>query len=137
MSDEDESPVKSIISLIIFIGIVGYNIWACDYNKEADRYNDAMAKAESFANKGDYKNALVHYKIAAEKGDETAQYDVGVCYARLENYTEAEKWYQKAADQGMEEAKEALVKLRLIKELESNFFKEFESAFDDLESSLD
>lgn len=129
MSDKDESPVKSIFGLIIFIGIVGYNIWACDHNKEADRYNDAMAKAEIFANKGDYKNALVYYKRAAQNGDETAQYDVGVCYARLEDFDEAEKWYQMAADQGMEEAKEALIELRLIKELES--------AFDDLESSLD
>ena len=52
---------------------------------------------------------------AAEQGDSTAQYMLGFCYAKGEGVaqdkTKAAYWYEKAAEQGDEMAKDALAKL--------------------------
>ena len=44
------------------------------------------------------------YMALAEKGDVEAQFNIGRCYAKEENYTEAAKWYMKAAKQNHADA---------------------------------
>ena len=51
--------------------------------------------------------------MAAEKGNVDAQFLLGLLYYLEENNAEAVKWYRKAADQGHQEAKEALREFQL------------------------
>ena len=55
------------------------------------------------------------YRKAAEQGNALAQYFLGVCcydgQGVKQDSAEAEKWWRKAADQGYEPAKQALVKM--------------------------
>ena len=55
-----------------------------------------------------HKEAVKWYKKAAEQGDATAQYNLGVNYAEgqgiRKDYNEAFKWWTKAAEQGLAEA---------------------------------
>ena len=55
------------------------------------------------------------YRKAAEQGNATAQYNIGVCYDNgygvTKDYAEAVKWYRKAAAQGYDSAKDRLKKL--------------------------
>lgn len=55
-------------------------------------------------NRGDYATALQLYQPLADKGDPTAQTNVGFIYANgqgvPQNYAEAVKWFRLAADQG-------------------------------------
>lgn len=44
--------------------------------------------------------ALKWYLLAADKGDVSAQFDLGRLYSVQKNYTEAVKWYGKAAEKG-------------------------------------
>lgn len=57
---------------------------------------------------GDYSTAYRLMKPLAEKGQVTAQYNLGVMYFKGEgvqqNYAEAAKWYRKAAEQGYAKA---------------------------------
>ena len=50
--------------------------------------------------------------LLAEQGEADAQYNLGNCYAFgdgvEQSYTEAVKWYKKAAEQGHEDAKKEL-----------------------------
>jgi len=52
---------------------------------------------------------------AAEQGDVEAQYNLGMCFFKgdcgKQDKKEAVKWLRKAAEQGCEEAKDALRKL--------------------------
>ena len=55
------------------------------------------------------------YKKSAEGGSAMGQYDLGLCYqygrgVKRDRDT-ARYWFQKAADQGLEEAKEKLKKI--------------------------
>ena len=51
-----------------------------------------------------YANDINQYRKAAEQGDATAQYNLGLMYARgqgvVKSDKEAVKWFQKAAEQG-------------------------------------
>jgi TPR repeat protein len=53
---------------------------------------------------GDYATALRIFQALANGGNATAQSNLGVMYDEgygiSQNYTEAVKWYRKAADQG-------------------------------------
>jgi TPR repeat protein len=40
------------------------------------------------------------YRKAAEQGDVIAQYNLGLCYGKVENVGEAMKWYRKVTEQG-------------------------------------
>lgn len=57
-----------------------------------------------------WQKAAEIYKMAAEKGDGKAQYNIGWCYYHgkgvNKNKVEAKKWLHKASDQGHEGAKE-------------------------------
>ena len=52
----------------------------------------------------DYQEALKWYRLAAEQGDASAQFNLGFMYADgrgvLKDYQEALKWYRLAAEQG-------------------------------------
>ena len=62
-------------------------------------FKEGMAAAE----RGDYQTAYREWKPLAEKGDERAQNNLGVMYAKglgvPKNYALAMKWYRKAAQQ--------------------------------------
>jgi len=47
---------------------------------------------------------LATIRVRAESGNAKSQNDLGVTYMRLWNATEASKWFQKAAEQGLAEA---------------------------------
>ena len=51
-----------------------------------------------------YAEAVKWYRLAADQGDASAQYNLGVMYANgqgvPQNHAEAVKWYRLAADQG-------------------------------------
>ena len=54
--------------------------------------------------RGDYKTAIKELKPVAEQGDSLAQFNLGLMYYNgrgvTKDYTEAIKWYKKAAEQG-------------------------------------
>ncbi len=53
----------------------------------------------------DYAEAVKWYRLAAEQGDASAQYNLGIMYINgkgvPQDYAEAVKWYRLAAEQGM------------------------------------
>ena len=57
---------------------------------------------------------LEAFKVAAEKGDAIAQFNLGLSYYHgkgvLQDYAQAVYWYRKAAEQGHPDAKEILEK---------------------------
>ena len=56
-----------------------------------------------------YAATAADYRAAAERGDAEAQYELGMCYARGDgvnkDFAEAVKWWRKAAQQGVQDAK--------------------------------
>jgi len=60
----------------------------------------------------DYAEAMRWWRKAAEQGDASAQYNLGLMYEHgqgvPQNYAEAVKWYRKAAEQGNAMAQWAL-----------------------------
>lgn len=64
---------------------------------EADECRELLAQVQ-------YERALPKCKKAAEEGDASAQYYLGVMYNKgkgvIQDDKEAAKWYRKAADQG-------------------------------------
>lgn len=70
----------------------------------ADDWDDALVIYES----GNYKSAHEKMKILAEKGNNPAQFTLGVMYENgqgvARDYKEAVKWYKVAADKGYAEA---------------------------------
>ena len=52
----------------------------------------------------DYAEAVKWFRLAADQGNATAQYNLGLMYDKgqgvPQNYAEAVKWYRLAADQG-------------------------------------
>ena len=72
-------------------------------------------RANALYEKGEYVQAFRIYKAQAEQGDSYAQYSLGFMHAKgqgvKQDYWEALKWYQKAANQGYEDAKVALKRI--------------------------
>ena len=60
----------------------------------------------------DYQKAFEWFLKAAELGDDTAQFDVGLCYEKgygvAVDLDEAFRWYEKAAEQGHKGAQKKL-----------------------------
>ena len=56
------------------------------------------------------------YKLAADKGDAEAMFNIGVLYVNgngvTRDYKEAMKWFELAANKGVAEAKSALADLK-------------------------
>lgn len=79
-------------------------------------YPKLVKKGDEFNQEKDYAKAYKCYQIAAEKGNDEAQYKLGFCYENgqgvAQDKVEATKWYQKAADQGNIDAKRKIENLR-------------------------
>ncbi len=77
---------------------------------------EMYAKANSFYEKRDYKNALPYYEKAAEAGHRESQYFLGYMYQKglgvKQSEEKAIEWYQKSADQGNVYAKEMLKRIK-------------------------
>ena len=88
--------MKKIV-LFIVIFITSINLAAQTNSSEYD-------KGYEYYQKGDYKNALTYFLIAANHGDMNAEYNVGYIYLygkgiEVDN-KKAFDWFQKAADKG-------------------------------------
>lgn len=71
-----------------------------DIYSQSDDYQRGLNCSKS----GDYKNALLYFSKAAKKGNDKAQYELGLIYQMgrgvNRNTPEAIKWWQKSANQG-------------------------------------
>ena len=89
------APKVFLSSLLIAILVFGVQ-----NDSRADLYEDAIKLYDS----GDYVGAAKIIKVLAEQGDASAQYNLGVLYAKgrgvAQDFNEAVKWYRKAAEQG-------------------------------------
>ena len=67
-------------------------------------YADEVQEGLKALNRGDYKNAFEIWKPLAEKGNSTAQFNLGLMYDKgdgvRQNFSKAVKWYRLAAKQG-------------------------------------
>jgi hypothetical protein len=70
---------------------------AADFDKALNAYE-----------KGDYKTALEEWRISANQGDASAQYNLGLMYANgqgvSQDDTEAAQWFRRAAEQDLVQA---------------------------------
>ena len=86
------------------------------FGDDSEKVRNAKAEYQDMG-KEYYRRAAELWRIAAEEGDAHAQYSLGLCYADgegvAEDKAEAVKWFRKAAEQGHEDAIDAL------KEIES------------------
>ena len=78
--------------IIVSLGTAG-SVCAADFDK-------GLRAAQS----GDFATALREFKVLAEQGNATAQYNLGIMYRNgrgvVQDYKEAVKWYRKSAEQG-------------------------------------
>ena len=70
----------------------------------ADQFEDAVAAHD----RGDYATALRRFRSLAAKGDERAQFNIGLIYYNghgvEQNYQQARNWYRQSAERGNAEA---------------------------------
>ena len=71
-----------------------------------------VSQADAHYDNARYNDAISLYRQAAEQGDAWSQFRLGRCYAYgdgvTKDYTQAEQWYRKAAEQGNKNAKNNL-----------------------------
>jgi len=60
-----------------------------------------------------YQEAITCFQPLANKGDPKAQHNMGSCYYHMSQKQDAQIWWEKAADQGLEAARANLEKLKL------------------------
>ena len=91
--------VRNLIAALLFLGLATV-VWA-DFEKGFAAYK-----------RGDYATALKEFRKSAERGNASAQSNLGFMYSRgrgvAQDYAEAVKWYRKAADQGDADAQHNL-----------------------------
>ena len=84
--------VVVVLGSLTFLGCAGIN----QANKGESKTTPAVQMGKT--------KSVTDLKMAAEKGDAVAQFNLGVCYDEGQSVsqddTEAVKWYRKAADQG-------------------------------------
>jgi len=78
---------------------------AGDASKESNTHSNLGDRHQySQGSPQDHTEAAMLYRQASEKGDPSAQYLLGVIYAKgigvAQDYAEAEMWYRRAAEQG-------------------------------------
>ena len=78
---------------------------------EKGEYRCAFIMGGKYFDYGNFKEAAKFYLISANKGHAKSMYNLALSYDILENYPEARKWYQKAYENGIEDAKEDLKEL--------------------------
>ena len=90
------------------------NLCLCIAHLASLFYTDYDEGVEAYS-KGEYEKAVQLFIKAAEQGNADAQCHLGECYYEgngvPQSYSEAVKWYRRAADQGCQDAKDALKRL--------------------------
>ena len=84
------------LTIVVFLGSVGAS-FSADYQK-------GLTAARS----GNYASALREFRVLAEQGHASAQYNLGLMYDNgrgvPQDYKESMKWYSKSVEQGHVEA---------------------------------
>ena len=88
--------------------------------KEKRQSRKQLKRGLALYKEENYAKAVEHFRKAAELKNKDAQYWLGVCCENGQgveiDLDQAQEWYQKAADQGHEKAKEKLKVKRMFKE---------------------
>ena len=97
--------MKTFLTILIVLAVVGYNIWAFFENKDIDEYNDALDNY----NKGFYEKSLpVAQRLCEEKDYASACNLLAIHYenghAVAKNETKAFELYKKGCDGGDKES---------------------------------
>ena len=97
--------MKTFLTILIVLAVVGYNIWAFFENKDIDEYNDALDNY----NKGLYEKSLpVAQRLCEEKDYASACNLLAIHYenghAVAKNETKAFELYKKGCDGGDKES---------------------------------
>ena len=75
----------------------------------------AFTIGDKYFDKDKWEESIKYFKIAAEKGNVKAMFNVGLAYKIIGNrtgkYKEAKEWFQKAVENGSEAAKKELKEL--------------------------
>ena len=93
---------------------------ACEFSEGEEMLNGTLGyilgKAYSTWGEKYYMESALCFRIGAEKGHGNAQFRLGECYefgrGVEQDHGKAIRWYQKAADQGISQAKERLKYLK-------------------------
>ena len=93
-----------LIAIICFTAFVA-GLFAPLHSRAKDAHAEKLWQKGRAAYKAkDYETAVKYYKKSAEQGNEKAQFNFALCYAKGEgvekDLREAAKWYRKAAEQG-------------------------------------
>ncbi len=131
-----------ICYILIFLAAGGVSGWlyyqgkqeeAARLAKEQQREEKRQSRKQlkrglALYKEGNYAKAVEFFRKAAELKNKDAQYWLGVCCENGQgveiDLDQAQEWYQKAADQGHEKAKENLEKLKKLSPAERMFKKE-------------
>ena len=129
-----KTPLKGVTPIVVDISLTAEHLNAIAWKRDkANEYNAAVQFHYVAAKKGsansqcclgyyfsqglgieqNNEESVKWYHKAAEQGDATAQYNLGLCYEsnRLKDKTEAIKWYRKSAEQGYKNAIKRLKEL--------------------------
>ena len=93
--------MKTFLTILVILGVAGYNIWVHYYNNDVNKYNKAL---RNFENKLYDKSFLVFEKLCNEKDWADAcdmlgrHYEFG--YAVKKDEIKSARLYQKACDMG-------------------------------------
>ena len=102
-SSRRQSP-QSIFPKFLYIVLVAASVAGIIWWFTRSSAEDFCNKGHQFYKAGQYTQAVEWFTKAAEQGNASAQYNLGVCYEDgqgvAQNYAEALKWYTKAANQG-------------------------------------
>lgn len=93
--------MKTFLTILIVLGVVGYNIWVHYHNKDVDKYNGALKDYDN----GNYEKSFKVFKELCEQKDDAQScdmlgkhYDFG--YATQKDEVKAVRLYQKSCDNG-------------------------------------
>ncbi|MFW9297617.1 tetratricopeptide repeat protein, partial [Glaesserella parasuis] len=89
---------KTLLSTLLLSFAIAGNVYA---ETAEEKFNSAVQYYEQ----QNYQAAFPMFKELAEQGDAVAQFNLGVMYDKgrgvNQDYHQAAKWYQKAAEQGI------------------------------------